>query len=56
MKVKRAAAIQILEDLQAEGLDYIDVVEDFESMSNGELRERLCHEGIFRDATLEEVI
>lgn len=55
MKIKREAAIQILEDLQAEGLDYIDVVENFHEMTNGELRDRLCHEGIFRDATLQEI-
>lgn len=56
MKIKRKAAIQILEDLQAEGLDYTDVVEDFEGMSNAELRSRLCDEGIFRDTILSEVV
>jgi hypothetical protein len=55
MKIKREAAIQILNDLQAEGLDYIDTIVDYERMSNAELRTQLCVEGVFRDSVLDEV-
>ena len=55
MKIKREAAIQVLNDLQAEGLDYIEVIVDYSAMSNAELRESLVQEGVFRDRILDEV-
>jgi len=55
MKLSRERAIQMLEDLQAEGGDYMDPSHmiDYSDMSDEELRKELSEYGLLREAMRE---